>query len=66
VQEHPNGPLFVRGKIRIFGRDRTLIREDTRVALYRCGASQNIPFCDGSHRRVGSGPGAVQRERRQR
>jgi uncharacterized Fe-S cluster protein YjdI/CDGSH-type Zn-finger protein len=53
VQERPNGPLFVRGKIRIFGQDRKLLREDTRVALCRCGASQNKPFCDGSHRRVG-------------
>ena len=53
VQERPNGPLFVHGKIRIFGQDRKLVREDTRVALCRCGASQNKPFCDGSHRRVG-------------
>jgi uncharacterized Fe-S cluster protein YjdI/CDGSH-type Zn-finger protein len=53
VQERPNGPLFVRGKIRIVGQDRKLVREDVRVALCRCGASQNKPFCDGSHRRVG-------------
>ncbi len=26
VQERPNGPLFVRGKIRIFGQDRKLLR----------------------------------------
>jgi uncharacterized Fe-S cluster protein YjdI/CDGSH-type Zn-finger protein len=48
-----NGPLFVRGRIRIVDVDGTLIREDTRVALCRCGASANKPFCDGSHRRIG-------------
>jgi uncharacterized Fe-S cluster protein YjdI/CDGSH-type Zn-finger protein len=53
VTERPNGPLYVRGKIRIFAQDHSPLREDTRVALCRCGASANKPFCDGSHRRVG-------------
>jgi CDGSH-type Zn-finger protein len=29
-----------------------LNREDTRLALCRCGASENKPICDGSHRRI--------------
>jgi hypothetical protein len=53
VVERPNGPLYVRGKIRIVTHDHNLVREDTRVALCRCGASASKPFCDGSHRRVG-------------
>jgi uncharacterized Fe-S cluster protein YjdI/CDGSH-type Zn-finger protein len=53
VQERPNGPLFVRGNVTIFGQDHALVRQDTRVALCRCGASASKPFCDGSHRRVG-------------
>lgn len=53
VEERPNGPLLVRGNVTIFGQDHTLVRQDTRVALCRCGASANKPFCDGSHRRVG-------------
>jgi uncharacterized Fe-S cluster protein YjdI len=53
VDPRPNGPLFVRGRIRIVGDDGELIREDTRVALCRCGGSANKPFCDGTHRRIG-------------
>ena len=53
VEPRPNGPLFVRGGIRILDRDGALIREDTRVALCRCGGYANKPFCDGSHRRLG-------------
>ena len=53
IQARPNGPLYVRGKLRITGIGGKLIREDTRLALCRCGSSENKPFCDGSHRRVG-------------
>jgi len=53
IDARPNGPLYVRGHIRITGPGGRLIREDTRVALCRCGQSGNKPFCDGSHRRVG-------------
>ena len=53
VEPRPNGPLFVRGRLKIVGADGHVIRQDTRLALCRCGASQNKPFCDGSHRRVG-------------
>ena len=53
IQERPNGPLFASGNVTIFDQDHTLVRQDTRVALCRCGASANKPFCDGSHRRVG-------------
>ena len=53
INARPNGPLYVRGKLRITGPGGILIREDTRLALCRCGHSENKPFCDGSHRRVG-------------
>jgi CDGSH-type Zn-finger protein/uncharacterized Fe-S cluster protein YjdI len=53
VEPRPDGPLFVRGRLRIVGADGQVIREDTRLALCRCGSSRNKPFCDGSHRRVG-------------
>lgn len=53
VEPQTNGPLFVRGRLRVVGPDGTLLREDTRMALCRCGHSNNKPFCDGSHRKVG-------------
>jgi uncharacterized Fe-S cluster protein YjdI/CDGSH-type Zn-finger protein len=53
VEPQPNGPLYVTGPIRIVDADGNLIREDVRVALCRCGASRNKPFCDGTHEDVG-------------
>lgn len=48
-----DGPLFIRGPIEIMDRHGVVVRTDTRVALCRCGHSQNKPFCDDSHYRVG-------------
>lgn len=53
VVPRPDGPLFVRGRLRIEDADGILIREDTRLALCRCGGSKNKPFCDGTHRKIG-------------
>ncbi len=53
IEAELNGPLFVHGPIRLVNHRGELIREDTRLALCRCGASENKPFCDGSHRKIG-------------
>lgn len=53
VVPRTNGPLYLRGRFRIEDADGNLVREDTRLALCRCGSSGNKPFCDGSHLRVG-------------
>ena len=60
VQLRPNGPMFVRGRIRVEDASGHLVREDTRMALCRCGGSRNKPFCDGTHRAIGfrTGPAA--------
>lgn len=49
----PNGPLKVAGTHEVTcGTGRALKRGDTAF-LCRCGASENKPFCDGTHRKVG-------------
>ena len=49
----PDGPLLVRGDLRVVDPETGgVIAEETRVALCRCGKSENQPFCDNSHRRT--------------
>lgn len=48
IVARPNGPLWVRGRLEVKGHG-----EQTRVALCRCGASANKPFCDNSHLAIG-------------
>jgi uncharacterized Fe-S cluster protein YjdI len=47
------GPLYMRGRIRLVDGRGNVIADETRVALCRCGASKNKPYCDNSHRLVG-------------
>jgi len=49
----PDGPLYLRGEIRIEDEQGKTIIEETRVALCRCGATKRSPFCDGSHLKAG-------------
>ena len=48
-----DGPLYVRGEVRVETEDGIVVAEGSRMALCRCGATKNAPFCDGSHREVG-------------
>jgi CDGSH-type Zn-finger protein len=44
-----SGPLWVRGGVRIESDNGTPYEVRNRVTLCRCGASNNMPFCNGSH-----------------
>lgn len=48
-----NGPLRVRGNLEIISGTGRMVARTTSATLCRCGQSQNKPFCDGSHARVG-------------
>jgi uncharacterized Fe-S cluster protein YjdI len=52
VSVTPNGPLILRGNLRIV-RDGVEIARLEKAALCRCGNSSNKPFCDGTHLKVG-------------
>jgi CDGSH-type Zn-finger protein len=49
-----NGPILVEGDCQYVDSDGNAIETGgkTTVALCRCGASENKPFCDGTHSRV--------------
>lgn len=53
VEVRPNGPLYVRGRVRVTRPGGEVVADELRLALCRCGASQNRPFCDNSHRLIG-------------
>jgi CDGSH-type Zn-finger protein/uncharacterized Fe-S cluster protein YjdI len=48
-----NGPNLVAGPVEIRNEAGELIRTANRVALCRCGGSENKPFCDGTHKQIG-------------
>lgn len=50
IRLRDNGPLVLQGSVRVVLEDGSLIREAESTALCRCGASREMPFCDGSHR----------------
>ena len=52
VQVMPNGPLLVHGALEVAGTDGTTENKSKTTAFCRCGASQNKPYCDGTHNSV--------------
>ena len=52
-EERENGPLIVKHAKRMVGSDGQEIEVKEVMALCRCGASKNKPFCDGSHNEIG-------------
>ena len=56
VTTRPNGPFLVEGSFDLVdsqGNAFTLNPDKPAIALCRCGASKNRPFCDGAHKECG-------------
>jgi CDGSH-type Zn-finger protein/uncharacterized Fe-S cluster protein YjdI len=49
----PDGPLKVEGNLELVSGTGRTINKVTTAFLCRCGASQNKPYCDGSHKAKG-------------
>lgn len=52
IKVRENGPLLCTGDVQVVNDEGELLYQGDDVALCRCGASGNKPFCDGSHREV--------------
>lgn len=47
-----DGPLQLEGDLSILGAQ-VALQDETRATLCRCGASENKPFCDNTHKKNG-------------
>ena len=48
-----NGPYIVKGEVELKDSDGNNFPVEKRMALCRCGASTEKPFCDGTHSKIG-------------
>jgi CDGSH-type Zn-finger protein/uncharacterized Fe-S cluster protein YjdI len=55
----PHGPIYASGDLVLLDAERREIGRESRAAFCRCGASNNKPYCDGTHSEAGfEDPGA--------
>jgi CDGSH-type Zn-finger protein/uncharacterized Fe-S cluster protein YjdI len=47
-----HGPLLAKGNLKIRAASGRIAWSGEKIALCRCGASENKPFCDGKHREI--------------
>jgi 3-phenylpropionate/trans-cinnamate dioxygenase ferredoxin subunit len=53
IQVLPKGPYLIAGKFNLLDPSGHKIEAGEKIALCRCGASINKPFCDGTHSKIG-------------
>jgi uncharacterized Fe-S cluster protein YjdI len=53
IQIMRDGPIVVTGKIKLTDNTGKEYKTYSITSFCRCGASSNMPFCDGMHRKIG-------------
>jgi uncharacterized Fe-S cluster protein YjdI len=53
IQIMKDGPIVVTGKIKLTDNEGKEYKTFSITSFCRCGASSNMPFCDGTHRKIG-------------
>lgn len=48
-----DGPIVVEGKFRILDKDGLELKPTVMTSFCRCGHSRDMPYCDGTHRKIG-------------
>ena len=53
IQPLKDGPLACKGNVTIYNSSGRAAYNGSKAFLCRCGASNNKPFCDGEHKKIG-------------
>ena len=53
IETIKNGPYIVTGEVELIDAEGNKYPVEKRMALCRCGASTEKPFCDGTHSKIG-------------
>lgn len=53
IRVMPDGPLVIKGEFITIGTNGKELKKMKIASFCRCGQSHNMPYCDGTHRKVG-------------
>ncbi len=53
IRIRPDGPIVVNGAFEFTDNEGKVSQVDKNTAFCRCGGSENKPFCDGTHKKIG-------------
>jgi CDGSH-type Zn-finger protein len=53
IKVNDNGSLRITGDVELVDGEGNVFETKKSFSLCRCGQSENKPFCDGTHRKIG-------------